>query len=201
MDKTVLQSYIPIEAVDTICAILAPYPLKLKIVNPRKRIHGSYRRPKFDTDYHLITINRDLNPYMFLIILLHEIAHMQTWLYRRLMKHGYMWRCYFKALLEQFLSLNVFPDDIHYALENHLQNITSSLYLDVYLSKILQKYDDKPFVDQNLMALEDVPKNTVFLYGNKKMEKQAFLRKYYLCKDLKTNRMYRCHPLMKVSLI
>jgi len=41
----------------------------------------------------------------------------------------------------------------------------------------------------------------MFVYGNKKMEKKALMRKYYLCRDLKTNRLYRCHPLMRVSLI
>jgi len=48
--------------------------------------------------------------------------------------------------------------------------------------------------------LEEIPEKAVFLFGNKKMEKQTLIRKYYLCKELKTNKLYRCHPLMKVNL-
>jgi hypothetical protein len=201
MDKTILQSYIPVESVDEICNILALYPLKIKIVNPRKRIQGSYRRPRFSTECHIITINRDLNPYTFLITLLHEIAHMQAWVKNRTLRHGTDWKLCFTNLIKQFLSLNVFPEDIQCALKKHLQNIKSSEFLDIFLSKTLQKYDAEPSTAQNLIPLEDVPKNTVFLYGDKKMEKQSLMRKYYLCRDLKTNKLYRCHPLMKVSLV
>jgi hypothetical protein len=201
MDKTILQKYIPERAIDAICDILMTFPVKVKIVRPRKRLQGSYRRPNLSTYYHLITINNDLNPYAFLLTFLHEIAHMQAWVKNKSMGHGQDWKVCFISLIEQFLSLNVFPDDIQYALEKHLQNIKSSDIMDIFLSKTLQKYDTKAFTSPHLIILEDVPKNAVFLYGNKRMEKQALMRKYYLCKDLKTNKLYRCHPLMKVSLV
>jgi hypothetical protein len=201
MDKNILQSYIPERSVDAICNILAPFRLKVKIVHPRKHIQGSYRRPKTSTDYHMITINRDLNPYTFLITLLHEIAHMQAWMGNKSVGHGQEWKICFMRLIKQFLSLDVFPNEIRYALEKHLQNIKSSDFLDIFLSKALQKYDVKPVISHDLMYLEDVPENTVFLYGDKKMKKQSLMRKYYLCRDIRTNKSYRCHPLMKVSLV
>jgi hypothetical protein len=201
MDKNILRSYLPENSVEAICNTLAPFGLKVKIVNPRKRIHGSYQRPKLPTDYHVITINRDLNPYTFLITFLHEIAHMQVWVKYKSTGHGQAWKICFTDLIKQFLSLNVFPDDIKYALEKHIQNIKSSDFLDIFLSKVLQKYDAKTIVTHDLICLEDVPENAVFLYGDKKMEKQALMRKYYLCRDIKTRKTYRCHPLMKVSLI
>ena len=63
MDKNILLPYIPEHSIDAICRILTPFRLKLKIVNPRKHIHGSYKRPKYSIDYHVIYINRDLNQY------------------------------------------------------------------------------------------------------------------------------------------
>ncbi|MDR1181603.1 MAG: SprT-like domain-containing protein [Bacteroidales bacterium] len=201
MDKTILQSYIPLESVDEICDTFALYPIKIRVVKPRKRVQGSYRRPKPSAEYHLITINSDLNRYTFLITLLHEIAHLQAWENNKTLTHGKDWRLCFIALIKQYLSLDVFPQDVHYALEKHLENIKSSDFQDIFLSKTLQKYDAKPSTILDLILLEDVPENAVFLYAGKKMEKQSLLRKYYLCRDLKTNKLYRCHPLMKVSVL
>ncbi len=200
-DKNILHSYIPEESIDAVCDILILFPVKVKIVNPRKRIHGSYRRPRTTTDYHLITVNNDLNPYTFLLTLLHEIAHLQACVNNKSVGHDRAWKSCFTSLIKQFISLNVFPDDVRYALEKHMQNIKSSDFLDIFLTKTLQKYDTKTFASQELVILEDVPKNAVFLHGDKKMEKKSLIRKYYLCKDLKTNKLYRCHPLMKVSLV
>jgi len=199
-DKDILHSYIPEKSIDAVCDLLDLFPTRVKIVNPRKRIHGSYRKPKTKTDCHLITINKDLNPYVFLITLLHEIAHLQSFVNYKILGHGNVWKNCFAILLKQFISLNVFPDDIQSALEKHIQNIKSSDFLDIYLTKTLQKYDKKPLIFQETITLEEIPEKSVFLFGNKKMEKQMLIRKYYLCKELKTNKLYRCHPLMKVSL-
>jgi len=149
---------------------------------------------------HIITINNDLNPYAFLITLLHEIAHLQAFVNHRSLEHGEKWKNCFTLLLKQFISLNVFPFDVQCALEKHTQKIKSSDFLDIFLTKTLQKYDKKSEISQNLIYLEDIPEDTVFFYGNKKMKKQTLIRKYYLCKELKTNRLYRCHPLMQISL-
>lgn len=199
--RDILRSYIPENAIDAVCDLLNFSPVKVNIVNPRKRIHGSYRRPKPNSNYHLITVNKDLNQYTFLITLLHEIAHLQVFVKNKSFGHGQDWKNCFRNLIEQFIVLNVFPDDVKFALARHINNVKSSDFLDIFLTKTLQKYDNEQLIEtQNLMLLEDLPKDTVFVYGNKKMEKKSLMRKYYLCKELKTNKLYRCHPLMKVSL-
>ena len=199
-DKDILRSYIPENAVEMTYNLIASYHVRVDIVRSRKRIHGSYRKPRNPVNYHLITVNYDLNPYAFLITLLHEFAHLQAWINHKSLEHGNAWKNCFATLLKQFIALNVFPDYVQYALEKHIQNVKSSDFLDVFLTKTLQKYDKNSFASQGLTALEDVPENTVFSFGNKKMEKQKLIRKYYLCKELKTNKLYRCHPLMQVSL-
>jgi len=199
-DKDILRLYIPEKSIDEVCNLLTPFPVRVKIVRPRKRIHGSYRKPKTAFTPHLITVNSDLNPYTFLITLLHEIAHLQACINHKSLGHDEKWKNCFTALLKQFIFLDVFPNDVRCALENHIQNMKSSDFLDITLTKTLQKYDTETAVCQDLIPLEDVSQHTVFLFGNKKMEKQTLMRKYYLCKDLKTNKLYRCHPLMKVSL-
>jgi hypothetical protein len=201
VDKNILGFYIPETAIDAVCNLLEQHPLRLNIVRPRKRIHGSYRKPKTKTDYHLITINNDLNPYAFLMTLLHEIAHLQASVKYKSSGHDDRWKYCFTLLLRQFIDLNIFPEDIQYAVLKHIQNMKSSDFLDVFLTKTLQKYDKANSTSPNLVHLEDIPDRTIFQFGNKKMEKQTLIRKYYMCKDLETNKLYRCHPLMKVSVI
>ena len=200
-DKDILRSYIPEKSIDVVCSLLDLFPTKIKIVNPRKRIHGSYRKPKTKADCHLITVNKDLNSYAFLITLLHEIAHLQAFMNHKSLGHGSDWKNCFAVLLKQFIALNVFPDDVRYALEKHIQNVKSSDFLDIYLTKTLQEYDKKSPLFREAITLEELPEKSIFLFGNKKMEKQTLIRKYYLCKELKTNKLYRCHPLMKVRLV
>lgn len=200
-DNDILLKYLPSDSVDEICSLLHVYPVQLKITNPRKYIHGSYRKPRHKSDIHQITINGDLNKYTFLITLLHEVAHMHAWIDHKSFEHGEDWKNCFMRLIKHFLLLNVFPEDIKTALEKHLENIKSSDFLDVHLTKTLQKYDKNNSDSQDVIHLEEIPENTVFLYDGKYMEKQKLLRKYYLCKDLKTKRMYRCHPLLEVEIV
>jgi len=200
-DKSILSRYIPPIAVDEIFRLLCAYPVQLKITNPRKRIHGSYRRPRQKSDVHQITVNGDLNVYTFLITLLHEIAHMNAWINNKSSGHDDKWKNCFSQLIKQFLEMSVFPEDIKTALEQHLQNIKSSDFLDITLTKTLQKYDKNAIEVQNAIFLEDIPENIVFLHDGKQMKKQKLLRKYYLCIDIKTKHLYRCHPLLKVYLM
>ena len=200
-DKLLLSKYLPSDAVDAVYSLLSTYPVQLKITNPRKRIHGSYRRQTTKSGVHQITVNGDLNSYTFLLTLLHEIAHMYAWINQKSKGHDEKWKNCFMQLIRQFIALNVFPEDITTALEQHLLSIKSSDFLDVNLTKTLQKYDRQTQDVSNMISLEEVPENTVFLHENKYMEKQKLLRKYYLCKDIKTKRLYRCHPLLKVQTI
>ncbi|MDR1879252.1 MAG: SprT-like domain-containing protein [Bacteroidales bacterium] len=201
LDKDSLKKYIPEKAVDDMYDLLIAFPVHLKIVKSRKQIRGSYRRPLQNTIFHQITINNDLNPYVFLITLLHEMAHLHAWAYHRHARHGKTWKNCFRLLIMQFLMGDVFPDDIRIALLDHLQNVLSSDAKDIHLTKILQKYDVPSAQSDNLTLLEDLPQGSVFSYGTKIMEKKQLRRKYYLCRDVNTNRLYTFHPLVKVDLI
>jgi hypothetical protein len=87
-------------------------------------------------------------------------------------------------------------------LENHAKKIKYSDIADINLSQTLRLYDKKTSsVTSNLIPLSEIPKNIVFLHNGKIFRKGELLRKYILCKNLNNKKMYRCHPLMMVSLI
>ncbi|MBP7102077.1 MAG: SprT-like domain-containing protein [Bacteroidales bacterium] len=192
-----LAEYLPLSALTEVCEMISSHGVHIKITKSRKRIHGSYYRP-VKNHPHRITINHDLNPYAFLITLLHEFAHLYAWEYNRCLKHGKPWKQHFSNLLIKFIDDNVFPEDIQVALLTHLKHIKSSDFLDIPLSRVLQAYDKESICENGEVLLSDIPMQTTFIHDGRTFIKQKLLRKYYLCKELKTNKMYKYHPLAKV---
>ena len=70
-------SYIPAAASDQVLQLLNDDSLQVLIKTPRKTRHGDYR--KLNNGCHQITVNSNLNPYRFLVTLLHEIAHFEAY--------------------------------------------------------------------------------------------------------------------------
>ena len=72
-----LKDFIPNAALDQVSKLLLHDNLVVKIKKERKTRHGDYRR--LPNGKHQITINSNLNPYRFLITLVHEIAHFEAY--------------------------------------------------------------------------------------------------------------------------
>ncbi|MDD3691118.1 MAG: hypothetical protein PHO77_03435 [Bacteroidales bacterium] len=196
--KHILSSYIPEKALDAIADIIIAHRVSVEITRTRKRVHGTYQRPTLQQT-HRITINHELNPYLFLITLLHEFAHMYAWVYKKSLQHNDIWKKYFAELLLQFIDKEVFPEDVKTALMKHIPRISSSDFLDIVLTRTLLAYNKPCEKDQDLVFLTDLPQDTHFVYNRSLFIKQQKLRKYYLCKEVKTNRMFKYHPLAKVK--
>ena len=104
--KAILQKYIPGKSVELIYEWLREHKIHLKISKKRSSKLGDYRSPHKGKG-HLITVNHDLNPYAFLITLVHEIAHMLVWeRYRnRVRAHGPEWKDTYRKLMLPFFDL------------------------------------------------------------------------------------------------
>ena len=72
-----LQKYLPEAALPTIVEWLVKYKVYLKITKKRATKLGDYRSPSKGYG-HRISINHDLNPYSFLDVMVHELAHLIT---------------------------------------------------------------------------------------------------------------------------
>ena len=199
--EEMLADYLPPKSLAEVCRLLMELQILLKIVPPRRTLQGSYRIPTAHQP-HYITINDKMNPYTFLITLLHEIAHAHAWTKHKTRGHQKDWKVCFGQLLTHFIQLEVFPADIKTALEKHIEKITYCGSADINLSKILQKYDNNTSdSDSESITLQEIPKDTVFSYGKTVFRKGEPLRKYIKCKNLSNNKTYRCHPLMMVKVI
>ena len=110
-----LDTYIPTNAIDLLKELTDRYDVKYKIVNQRHTKHGDFR--KLANGTFQISINNNLNPYQFLLTLVHEIAHYVTFKeYGRVQPHGSEWKSTFQRLMLPFLQPSIYPKIIssHY---------------------------------------------------------------------------------------
>ena len=103
---------------------------------------GDYRHAH-DNAAHRISVNGNLNQYAFLITLVHELAHLVTFLEygNRVQAHGREWKQVYKMLLLQFLAEHIFPQDILTSLQSSLNNLPASSCADEGLMRMLRRYD------------------------------------------------------------
>jgi len=191
-----LRDFLPEGSVEIVSEWLVNYKISLKIVRERNTKLGDYRCPS-SLKGHRISVNGNMNPYSFLITLVHEMAHLLVWeKYRgKVYPHGKEWKQTYADLILEFISARVFPYDVHVVLENSLLKTKANSYGNIKLSRVLKKYDLK----ETGSLVEDVPDNTVFKLQNgltfKKIRKN---RIRYRCLCLENKRIYSVHPLAKV---
>jgi len=195
-NKAILRKYIPEPAVELIAVWIVTYDFKLKIKKSRSSKYGDYRPPRPNTN-HQITINNDLNPYAFLITLVHEIAHLGNFNKNknRVLPHGVEWKQEYKEMMKHFLHAHIFPADVILALSNYMKNPAASSCSDVSLLRVLKKYDTRT----DTVLLEEVPEKTMFkIKGERLFIKGERIRKRFRCKEVKSNRDYLFNPLSEV---
>jgi len=177
--------YIPENAINLVQSLIEYHSINLKIVNKRQTKHGDFRQlanGKFQ-----ITINNNLNPFQFLLTLIHEIAHHTTFKkYGRIQPHGKEWKQQFQHLMLPFLNPSIFPDHMLTPLAHYLKNPKASTDSDVKLSLALKgntAENGKNFVFE-------LPTNCTFIFKNKMYRKGKKRKTRIECIQLTTNRLY-----------
>ncbi|WP_158962447.1 SprT-like domain-containing protein [Myroides fluvii] len=187
---TILKPYLPESALEAAFELIKQYHIHLKIVNERVTRHGDYSRGL--DGKHLITINSNLNPYRFLMTLIHEIAHLVAFQKygRHIKPHGVEWKQMFRLLMLPFLRPEVFPDRLLPLLANHFRNPSASSDTDERLSIAMKMYDlvDK---NSNCCFVYEIPLGSHFKTYNGKVFKRGPLRvKRFECLEVATGRLF-----------
>lgn len=198
-----LEKHLPPGAAEALWPHLQKHPLQLIISRPRKTKLGDYRFPRPGKPHHSISINCDLNPYAFLITLLHELAHLEAFLAhgRDIKPHGLEWQAAFRQISTPFLNEKYFPAEIVHAFRQSLHRGVASSCTDLKLFAVLKKYDPARPENSLLVSLEELPTGARFYLNNKVMIKGARQRIRYTCRDTVSGRYYRVHPLAEVLKI
>ncbi|MFH1937636.1 MAG: sprT domain-containing protein, partial [Bacteroidota bacterium] len=153
----------------------------------------------------VISVNKTLNEYAFLITLIHEMAHYHVFekhhqpdflkRKRRKPPHGPEWKKDFMCLMDLFLTRKIFPEKILEALTVHMRNPRASTYSDPLLARVLLQFD-RPVAG---ILIEELPDGGRFTTTSGMLfRKEGKLRKRYRCLRLKDRKIYLFSPLARV---
>jgi len=171
----------------------------------RKTKSGDFRPPRNGT-LPIISVNRTLNEFAFLITLIHEMAHFHVFekhckpaflkRRRKVQPHGKEWKEDFRQLLYPFLIPAIFPQKILDVLTLHMKNPRASTYSDPILARVLLGFDDENVAGTLIEELAEgeqftIPSGMLF-------RKEGKLRKRYRCIRLKDRKIYLFSPLARV---
>lgn len=193
-----IKKYIPDKSARLVLDYLHLHKVHLTITRERKSILGDYRHAT-SYDNHRISVNGNLNKYSFLITLVHELAHLITFTrYRnRVEPHGSEWKRIYGTMLKDFLTPDIFPNDLLYFLNNSLHNLPASSCSDETLMRALKKYDPN---GSGLVMVEQLDEGQLFDAGKGKIfRKGKKLRKRFQCEEIATGRIYLFSPIYEVK--
>ena len=195
-----LSQYLPEGVLDDVLQYLHQYRIHLTISRERTTLLGDYRNATTGKN-HRISVNGNLNPFAFLITLLHEIAHLITFeaYGHKAAPHGKEWKQEYSKLLAAFLLRKVFPPDIEKALLRSIANPSATTCGETNLMRVLKRYDAKKdgwlMVEElQVGALFRMRDGTVFRRGEK-------LRKRIRCTKLQSGQEYLFSAVYEVEVL
>jgi hypothetical protein len=196
--KEILKKYLPEQAIEPVFELIVIHNVHLKIVNERQTRHGDYRK-ELD-GRHQITVNANLNPYKFLITLVHEIAHLVAFekFGRNIKPHGGEWKYTFQRLMIPFIRPEIFPNILLPLLARHFKNPSASSDTDATLSLALKQFDKAN--DKNYVF--ELPFGSIFRITNGKIFRKIALRtKRFECLEISSGKTYLFNPNAEVELL
>jgi len=192
-----LRQFIPHAAVPRVLEYLHQYKVHLTITRERKSVLGDYRHATSHQN-HRISVNGNLNPYAFLITLVHELAHLVTFMQygHRVQAHGREWKNLYALLLKDFMGKEIFPPIIERTLQQSMHDLPASSCADENLMRVLKSFDR----DNGLVMVETLPEGQLFDIGEGRIFKKGKkLRKRYQCLEVKTGKLYLFSPIYEVK--
>ena len=193
-----LNDFIPEGAYPLVEPYLLHYKVHLTITKSRSSVLGDYRNAHADKA-HRISVNGNLNPYAFLVTLLHELAHLITFIRygHRVDAHGKEWKQQFSELLKHFLETSIFPIDIRNQLMQSLTNPAASSCADVNLMRVLRKYDP---MKEGHCLVEELHIGSLFVIkGGRVFQCGERVRKRIKATEIATGKVYLFSPVYEVK--
>jgi len=195
-----LQQFIPKGSEPLIMRYLHEHKVHLTITRERKSVLGDYRHAAHGQN-HRISVNSNLNRYSFLITLIHELAHLVTFNHygNKVQSHGKEWKMVYRKMLEEFIKIPIFPDDILAALNKNMHNLPASSCADEGLMRILKRYD---LNGSDQLLIEQIPEGNLFAIENGRVFKRGKkMRKRFQCTEIATGKLYLFSPIYEVKAV
>lgn len=195
----IFNTHIPEKSITYCVNLWHETPFSFHITNPRATKLGDFRY-RANQKIQTITLNSDLNPYQFLLTLIHEIAHLRAFekYGTNHAPHGAEWKSLFQELLSPLLSDKIFPLDLLIPLKIHMKNPSASSTKDQFLMKEMSKYDPEKSKDGKKFLIDLTPGTSFFFLG-KTFKKGDTRRTRILCEELASGKKFLVSSLARVE--
>ena len=193
--NTDYHKYIPEKAIPFIQFLIDTNNFTLKIVNQRQTKHGDFR--KLPNGRFQITVNNNLNPYQFLLTLVHEIAHHVTHQkFGIVQAHGKEWKTVFQHLMLPFLRPDIYPKEMLPFLANYLKNPKASTDTDANLSLILRGN----IAEKGKKFMFEIPLDSFFEFNKTIYKKGNKRRTRFECLNMSNHKIYLFNQNVEIKL-
>lgn len=194
-----LKNFLPEGTLSLVDTFLQTYRVHLTITRERKSLLGDYKHRV--GQHHQISVNGNLNPFAFLLTLLHELAHLITFekYGHRVQAHGAEWKFQYGQLLGAFLEKKLLPEDLQLAIQQMQKNPAASSCAEDGLLRVLRRYDSP---SKKTCFVEELPTGSFFkLKDGRVFKRESLLRKRYKCKEMSTGNYYLFSPVHEVERV
>lgn len=175
---------------DSILNYLKESKCGLTICKPRKTKLGDFR---VKGELRKIKVNQGMNQYRFILTLVHEIAHLKTYLEFKntVAPHGKQWKENYRQLLQLWNIKDLFSnsEDLNLVYTNEISSPKACAGIHTETEKKLRQFDE----DAQGVMLQDLESNSVFHFKGVQYQKVQSRRTRVLCKRLDNQRLYTIH--------
>ncbi len=195
-----LSYHLPADAVDHVAKLLTSHQVNLHISRHRVTKLGDFK-PAANGYPHRLSVNGNLNRYEFLLVFLHEFAHMKVYeqLGRKCRPHGAEWKAVYGDLIRSFIRKGCFDPLLTEPLTEYSYRVKASGVADITVAAALRQFDDRPGSATKWMFLAEVPDQAAFTMRNgRRFVKTKKIRTRYRCRCLDTKRYYLVHGEARV---
>jgi predicted SprT family Zn-dependent metalloprotease len=195
-----LENFLPAGTYDMVIPYFSNHTIHLTLTHERKTVLGDYRNPTPGEPFHRVSVNINLNKYSFLITLLHELAHMMTYVHfqNKVAPHGQEWKTQFRHVLIPFIGKKIFPQDVEKALVAYIHNPAASTCSDQRLYKALYQYDERK---PNHKLVDELEPGHWFECEDRVFEKLETLKTRSRCRCISTGKVYLFQGIMEVKQV
>jgi len=192
-----LENHLPTKKAVAIIDYTARHNCTLRITRPRKTKRGDFRQLGIKQS---ITINQDSNSFRFLFTLIHELAHLETFIQHKnqVKPHGIEWKSNFKKLYDYFEMDEEFSVDnyILLAVKSELKNPKACSGINVNLEQAFAIHDREQGILLDQLSVGDF-----FMFRENKYKKLETRRSRVVCLNITNNRKYTINRAVKIQRI
>lgn len=178
----------PEQAHQQVVLLFSEFHFLFRITTPRKTRLGCFKGTRLSAR-PVIQVNADLGRYTFLLVFLHELAHLVVMKKygRKAKPHGHEWKSAYHDLVQPFFDKKIFPERLETELHRYFIKTPATFHRDTRLLNALSAIEG----GESIVTVGDLPINSTFkLMNGRQFVKLEKLRTRYKCYCPVTRKYY-----------